>query len=441
MINFTFEYAVTSHIDSAQLSAVQSKLNHELNHIKQALADKNYDSHYSSVYLPHDEQMLADVQRVIKEKQKLSPTVLIVVGIGGSNLGTMAVHEALNGKLYNELNPLLRIYFAETVDTDSIANIRSLMDAELQKGNNVLLNVVSKSGGTTETIANFELLLESLKKFRHDNWHESIVATTGKDSSLWQWAYKNNCTTLEIPNKVGGRYSVFTPVGLFPLGFLGVDIKQLRAGARDILKNCIDDDLRGNYAAMGASVAYSLYQKGFFINDLFMFDPVFESLGKWSRQLVGESLGKKQTIAGKLEHVGITPTVSIGSTDLHSVGQLYLAGPYDKLTTFISVQEQDQRVGIPNWPEFDALVPHIQGKSLETIMDAIVNGTKFAFTQDERPFLSIEFPKKSAYYIGQFMQYKMVETIYLGHLFDVNPFDQPAVENYKTETKRILAHE
>jgi glucose-6-phosphate isomerase len=438
---FRFEYIPTSHIDSSSLGSLHSPLGYEITHIKKALESSQYDSPYTIVNLPTDNDLLNRVQEIIIEKKKQSPTLLIVIGIGGSNLGTMAVHEAINGTFYNELNPLMRVYFADTVDTDSIAAIRSLMQIELEKGNNVLLNVISKSGSTTETIANFEVLLDELKRFRKDTWHDFVVATTDKGSPLWNWAILHKCSSLEIPQKIGGRYSVFSAVGLFPLGLLGVDIKQLRAGAADMIKNCIGSDLRTNYATAGAATAYALYKKGFMIHNLFIFDSALKSLGDWNRQLVAESLGKKESIAGNLVETGITPTVSIGSTDMHSMAQLYLAGPYHTFFTFITVQQTHNHIQLPQWKEFDALVAHIQGKSLETIMDAIENGTKFAFAQNERPFMSIEFPEKSAYYIGQFMQYKMIETIYLGKLFDINPFDQPAVESYKQETKRILAHE
>ncbi len=414
MKQFKFEYAATSHVDSSEFTSVQSKLEHEIGHIKKALQEKNYDTHYSSVYLPHDQQLFDHVKSVIKEKQAVSPTAMVVIGIGGSSLGALSVHEALNGALYNEHHPLNRVYFAETVDTDSIASIRSLLEVELQKGNAILLNVISKSGKTTETIANFQVFLALLKQYRPDDWQQLVVATTDEGSPLSNWATGAGCTTLAIPAKVGGRYSVFSAVGLFPLGMLGIDLDQLRAGARDILKNCTNSDIRENYAAAGAAIRYSLYQRGYTINDLFLFDPSLETLGKWNRQLVAESLGKKHTIAGKLVEVGITPTVSIGSTDLHSTGQLYLGGPRNKLTTFVTVQEQAERIGIPDWPEFDSLVPHLQGKSLQTIMDAIANATKFVFQEDERPFISIAFGQKSAYAIGQFMQYKMAETIYLG---------------------------
>lgn len=156
---------------------------------------------------------------------------------------------------------------------------------------------------------------------------------------------------------------------------------------------------------------------------------------------MAESLGKEFDRNGRKVNVGITPTVSVGSTDLHSVAQLYLGGPYDKFTTFISIENSRSRLLVPLRDDYSDLVPGIDGKSLDEILSAILEGTKEAFRKDKRPFIEISLPDKSESAIGQFMQLKMIETMYLGHLLNVNPFDQPDVEKYKKETRRILAGE
>jgi len=138
-------------------------------------------------------------------------------------------------------------------------------------------------------------------------------------------------------------------------------------------------------------------------------------------------------------NIGITPTVSIGSTDLHSMAQLYLGGPYDKFTTFVCVEESNSDIDVPELGDYSEIVSGIQGKSLKTIMNAILEGTKRAFKKDKRPFVEATLPDKSEHSIGQFLQFKMIDTIYLGYLLDVNPFDQPSVESYKSETRKILA--
>ena len=153
---------------------------------------------------------------------------------------------------------------------------------------------------------------------------------------------------------------------------------------------------------------------------------------------MAESLGKEFNKKMETVNIGITPVISIGSTDLHSMAQLYLGGPYDKFTTFLSIENSNSHIKVPTLKEYSKLVYGIQGMSLESVMSAIVDGTKTAFRQGGRPFMEIKLPCKSEYSIGQFLQFKMIETIFLGYLLDVNPFDQPNVENYKEETRKIL---
>ena len=366
-------------------------------------------------------ESIAKVKELVAHKQKHNPAMMIVVGIGGSNLGTQAVYEAVYGK---EGNPHFPLFFADTVDSDYIHSLLQRAEHALKNKRNIIISVISKSGTTTETVANFECFLELLKKYHPNTYHEFVVAITDEGSASWNLAGKLKFDRLAIPKEIGGRYSVFTPVGLFCLCFAQINIDELIYGAQKA------DTMS---AAISASIIAYHYAHGKNIHDLFVFDSALESLGKWYRQLMGESLGKD----GK----GITPTVSIGSTDLHSVGQLYLGGPHDKTTAFITINRANHQVNIPKMDEFNTLVPHLQGKSLATIMKAILEGTQKAYVQNKIPFFTYEIPKKSACYIGQFLQFKMIEMIYLGALLDVNPFDQPQVELYKLQTRKILAHE
>ncbi len=397
-----------------------------------------YEDERASINLPDDKIVLDETRKIIQRKSILSPQYLVVIGIGGSNLGTMAVQEALQGKLHNQTNEGIKVLWADTVDSDQIGKTSKVIESSLDTGNNVLLNVISKSGETTETIANLEILLSLLEKHLND-LSEFVVVTSDKDSELWKLALEEKYDILEIPKKVEGRYSVFSPVGLFPLGLLGLDIEHLLDGARHMRDMCIKMDIEENPAAVGAAIHYLQYCRRNNIADLFLFSTDLESMGKWYRQLLAESLGKEHNRKGKRVNVGITPTVSIGSTDLHSVAQLYLGGPYDKFTTFVSVARDDLHISVPVMRQYSKIVQGIQGKRLEEIMDAILEGTKRAYRNDKRPFIQIEIPDKSEYSIGQFLQLKMVETIYLGYLLDVNPFDQPNVESYKEETRKILS--
>lgn len=369
----------------------------------------------------NDAQGIASIKSLIDSKKKHNPAMMIVVGIGGSNLGAQAVYEAIYGKEGNLHFPL---YFADTVDSDRIHSLLQRAEHALQNKRHILVAVISKSGTTTETIANFECFLALLKKYHPNNYHESVIAITDEGSGLWNVAGQQKFDRLAIPKNIGGRFSVFTAVGLAPLYFAQVDIDEFIKGAQTANIEA---------AAISASTIAYHYEQGKNIHDIFVFDAGLEGIGKWYRQLMGESLGKN----GK----GITPTVSVGSTDLHSVGQLYLGGPADRSTTFLNVMHPHHEVMVPEMNDYEKLVPHLQGKTLASIMHAIFEGTQRAYIENKSPFITISFPKKSAFYLGQKMQTRMNQIIMLGHLLDVNPFDQPQVELYKTQTRKILADE
>jgi len=410
-------------VASAELSLFGRRLTKEIAAMQNV---KGYDDDRASISLPDDKSYHQVVRTMVNEKMRLKPSLIVVVGIGGSNLGTIAVQEAVLGKLYNQLNPKVKILYADTVDSGNISSVVQLVDKELSSGGRVMVNVVSKSGTTTETIANFEVLLGVLMKHKKD-YRKYVVATTDRESKLWGLAQEKGFATLEIPEKVGGRYSVFSAVGLFPLGMLGIDTGKLLKGASDMEKLCLHDDPKKNPAAISAIVHYDNYKKRRRISDTFLFGNDLESVGKWYRQLMGESLGKE----GK----GITPTFSVGSTDLHSVGQLYLGGPRDKLTTFISVGSV-KKVKVPSL-RF-RVVTGVEGNDLSGIMEAILSGVKAAYRKSKLPYMEIKLHDLGEEAIGALMQMKMIEMMYLGCLLKVNPFNQPDVESYKKETRRLL---
>ena len=432
-----FDYATVSQISKEKFKKHAS--DHCLSDKIKKIAlqvDNQYKSPYASLYCSFDKELLKTVKKVVKDKQKLRPTVLIVVGIGGSSLGTKAIQEAVLGRYYNASNPDIKIYFAQTVDADKTATIIRVMDKEFKQGNAVLLTVVTKSGTTTETIANFEVLLHLLKQEYPKTYYDYVVVVTDKDSVLWKQAEHEKFSLLEVPKNVGGRYSVFSAVGLFPLAMIGIDIDKLHEGAQEALHNCLQEDIFNNPAALSALFLHIHYQNKYTISDLFLFSIDLEAVGKLYRQLMGESIGKEVDLHGNKVMAGITPTVSLGSIDLHSVAQLYLGGPHDKMTTFITVKKTNIDIVVP--VSETSLLPHLSGKSFSEIMNAIIDGTKIAYYKNKRPFCSFELPEKNEYYVGQLMQIKMIEMMYIGYLMEVNPFDQPNVELYKKETHKIL---
>ncbi len=374
-----------------------------------------------------------------------SPNLVIVVGVGGSNLGALAVSQALLGPYHNSLEPNRQLIFADTTDAPSISAILSLARQCQDSGGSVVINVISKSGATLETMALFTILRDALPDLPSSH----IVVTTDASSALERQASASGWPCLTLPKMVGGRYSVFSNAGLFPLALMGIETGELLSGAAAMRKQCLAsgrDAAKNPALHIAAGLEYHRLQ-GRTIHDQFLFSNSLCGAGQWYRQLMAESLGKERKAAaggknqpagGKKIHVGITPTVSIGSTDLHSMVQLDLAGPADKTHRFVSVASFADDPRVPDDERLNSLVPHAGGKTVSQLMDSILHGAKTAFSARHIPFIDVRLPALSAHAMGQLMQMEMVEIMLLGRLMKVNAFDQPAVEEYKKETRKKL---
>ncbi len=391
---------------------------------------------YSFINTVNDEVMINQILTVAEEKKDLQPSLLFVIGIGGSNLGTLALQQALLGCYYNQLSDGLKIYYVDTLDPDYIHSLTTIAESALMLGKKILLHVVSKSGTTTETAVNLEIFLALLKKYYPNSFANYIVATTDKDSELWQLAKQEQWATLTIPDQLGGRYSVFSAVGLFPLAMLNINITALIQGARHANHICLTDNPQ-NGAALSAAWHYALLQKQYMVENLFLFSSQLSGVGLWWRQLVAESLGKATTLANNNNTHATLPIVSIGPTDLHSIGQLYLADAIAIRTTFITFSKYKNSVIIPHETS-STLVKNIYYKSNAHIMTALFHGIQQAYTHKELPYRTLLLPELDSYYLGQLLQHYMFEIVYLASLSDINPFDQPAVELYKSATRKIL---
>ena len=427
-----------SSLGNAELLTYREKLNDEFARMQHD-ASSIYDDDRASINLPLDLQHLKQCQKLAAQYKGVS--LIIVIGIGGSNLGTVAIQEAIFGKQHN-LNPgkKPRILYADTVDPDNITTINILLEQELKKGKKALINTISKSGGTTETIANHELLLKTLQKYRKKDYKKYVVVTTDEHSPLWDFAKREGFNALPIPKKVGGRYSVLSPVGLFPLTLLGINTKALLDGAAHMRAQCLKEEHAQNPAMIRASLLAYARASGKNVADNFYFKTDLESIGKWYRQLMGESIGKEWNKEhNKQVWMGLTPTVSIGSTDLHSMAQLYFGGPNDKFFSIVTIEKNNDAVRVPDIHAYDALVNNVQNKKFSTIMGAISNGVMITLQKQQRPYCHISLPDASEHSIGALLQLHMMEMMYLAALLGVNAFDQPNVEAYKIETKKILA--
>ncbi|MGM5483676.1 MAG: hypothetical protein ACQER9_02030 [Nanobdellota archaeon] len=423
------DYENYGNLESKKRKLYEKKLSDEIDLIKKEMK-KDYSTSYASLNLSFDNGLIELIKEFGKGYKSVSS--IYVVGIGGSNLGTKAVAEAVRGTYANELNKK-KIYFADTTDDFLMEDILKMIEKDLEKRKKIVINVISKSGKTTETIANFQVIKQLLEKYDRD-LSKDVVVTTMKNSPLYDYAVKNAIPSLKIPANVGGRYSVFSSVGLFPLFVYDIDIDKLVKGAKESIGEnlCLK-----SISSEEAMRQYFFYKKGVNISVIFLFRPYLESLGKWYRQLIAESLGKEKSINDKYVFRGLTPCYAIGSTDLHSMAQLYLGGPKDKYFKFIlPVDKKSLKIlkdrGIKN------VVEEIQGKKMNDVTKAIEKGVIGAFRKSKIPFSEF-FINGKEYDLGYLMQSLMIETIFLGRLMNVNPFDQPSVEKYKKITRNELS--
>jgi len=421
----------STEIDTSQLPDLSSYLQT----IQSAVSAHTYEKQEGSPGLGDDTETLSLVQDMAKQMVSDELKYVIDIGIGGSNLGAKAVYDALHG-YFDTLDPerTPRLLFADTNDPEYLSQLIRFLKQKVHKPQEIIINVISKSGGTTETITNAEVVLSALS---HLDIKDRVVVTTEKTSPMGHAVEKRGFRFLPHPN-VGGRYSILSTVGLFPLACVGVDIEALRSGAVAARENGLAGGVENSIALRSARTLFAHLLKGYIIHDTFFFHPELESLGKWYRQLTGESLGKEQDLDGKTVFAGMTPTVSVGSTDLHSMAQLYLGGPRNKITTFVSSAKSDS-VRTPAEFVFDGLVSNITDRPIHEIMSAILEGTKVAYTKQKLPYMHIELDAIDEHSIGAFMQMRMIEMMLLARMMNINAFDQPHVEIYKKEVKRILA--
>lgn len=402
--------------------------------LRHVVEEGGYGVSEASINASSDEELLEAVEGVCRELVSDSLRYVFLVGIGGSNLGTEAVYDALFHARDMVPHAAPRLVTLDANNPATLAGVEAIIKTITTKAEFVVV-AVSKSGGTTETIANTEILLALLTTQCGSAVADRVVIVSDEGSPFFQAGQTARMHTFALPPVIGGRYSVFTAVGMVPLALLGIPVRELLAGAEAAVSAGVQSDFIQNEAAALAVVVQDAYKRGLFIHNAFFFASELETLGKWWRQLVGESLGKT-TIDGE-RTVGITPTVAIGSTDLHSMGQLYLGGPKQTFTLFVGVETSREYV-VPTERTFGALVPMITGKTVKDIQDAILEGTKTAYRERERLYVEWRMPEASAFELGYFMQTMMITTMLVGKLLQVNPFDQPDVEVYKKVTKQLL---
>ena len=371
---------------------------------------------------------------------------LVVLGIGGSALGTIALNTALNAPYHNLLTRRQRKGYPRLFVMENIDPVSFRAMLRLCRPQKTLFNVISKSGGTAETIAQCMVVVEALeKKLGAASLKDHLVVTTSPrapeapKSLLHPVAGKYDLQTFEIPVHLGGRFSVFSPVGMFPAAMLGLDLDAMAEGCAAMDARCSQPDLMENPAYLHAAVQFLMdTRKGKHISVMMPYADSLRDVAEWYRQLWAESLGKRFSLDGEEVFRGQTPVNALGATDQHSQVQLYREGPNDKLFNIIEVRRFDKTVRIPDTLQGIPELDYLRGKSLNKLMAAELRGTVDALKESIRPVVRISLPRVNAHTVAQLMYLLEVETAMAGRLYNVNTFDQPGVEAGKRIARRLM---
>ncbi|TWT45714.1 Glucose-6-phosphate isomerase [Phycisphaerae bacterium RAS1] len=390
--------------------------------------------------LPADAAMLKSVQAAVKKYRRECDN-LVVLGIGGSALGNIALQTALSAPTYNLLPPAKRrgprLFVMDNVDPVQIGALLDLLGPSLKK---TVFNVISKSGETAETAAQFLIVHDLLEKKlgRRGLLKQMVITTDPQGGTLRQFADQRGFDTLPVPAGVGGRFSVLSAVGLFSAGMCGIDLKKLLAGAKDMGKRAAEANVRKNPAAMLALLLNAFYIRGKRLHVMMPYSFQLKDMADWYRQLWAESLGKQKDRQGRPTTVGATPIKALGATDQHSQVQLYREGPNDKVFIFLEVEKFGREVKIPRGGELPESMTYLQGATLGDLFRAEKRATEFALVASQRPCLTIRFPKVDEAGVGQFIMLWEAATTIMGGLLNIDPYDQPAVELGKQMTFGLM---
>ncbi len=380
------------------------------------------------------------VKEILKSAREIRKKFdsFVVLGIGGSALGPMTAFQALCHLHHNELpkakRKAPRFYVEDNVDPVRMKDLLDVLD--LKK---TCFNVISKSGATSETLAQLLLITALLKEAGEKPKEHFIFTTDPEKSDLLELSKKlGGVKCFPIPRGVGGRFSELSAVGLLPAAVLGIDIKALLLGAADMDKHCKSGDLFKNPALMGAVLQTIAMGKGKNISVLMPYSDNLRCFADWYAQLWAESLGKNMTLDKRPCHLGQTPVKAVGATDQHSQLQLYTEGPFDKVVTFLSVGNYRKSVPIPDLRTGLLNVDFLGGHSLEELIAAENRATAHALKEAGRLNATVRIPEINAFTLGELFYFFELMTAYAGYLLNVNAYDQPGVEAGKKATFALL---
>ncbi len=404
----------------------QVQLAHELLHSKKG-AGSNFTGW---VDLPenYDKDEFYKIKKCA-EKIKSNSDIFIVIGIGGSYLGARAAIEFLKSSSYNSLTKdFPQIYFAgNNMSSDSLNDLLSIC-----KGKDISINIISKSGTTTEPAIAFRIFRDYLEqKYGKDETKNRIYCTTDKTKgTLKKLAEKEGYETFIIPDNIGGRFSILTAVGLLPIAVCGVDIENFMIGANEARLNLLISDLEKNDCYKYAAIRNILYRKGKNIEILVNYEPSFSMMSEWFKQLFGESEGKNNK--------GIFPASATFSTDLHSLGQFIQDGTKMLFETVVLIDKSQHDIILKNDIENIDGLNFMQGKSISYINKKAFQGTVLAHTDGNIPNIILNIPERNERELGYLIYFFEKACAISGYILGVNPFDQPGVESYKKNMFALL---
>ena len=388
--------------------------------------------------LPYNQkEIVADIISTAKDIKKKFDN-FVVLGIGGSALGPIAVFQALCHLRHNELPKSKRkapkLYVEDNVDPERMNALLDVLDL-----NKTMFNVVTKSGATSETMAQYLIIMDILKKRFGDKAKDHMIATTSANKgNLIKIAKEEGLKTFYIPDGVGGRFSELCPVGLLPAAVVGVDIKALLKGAAYMDKLCKNKDITKNPALMTALLEVLSMKRGRNISVMMPYADSLKYIADWYCQLWGESLGKAVDNDGNYVYAGQTPVKALGVTDQHSQVQLYREGPFDKVITIIGVENFRSEVQISNGCEAIPDVNFLCGHTMNELINTEREATEYALTTAKRANFTIMLPEVNAFTIGQLLYMFEMETAYAGAMLNIDTFNQPGVEGGKNATYALF---
>ena len=385
----------------------------------------------------NQEEVVAKINKTAKRLQE-SCEYFVVLGIGGSALGPIAVFTALKHFYYNELPKNVRkgpkFYVVDNVDPDRMNALFDIIEPE-----KTVFNVITKSGSTSETMSQYLIVMDMLTKKLGKKAAEHIIATTSETKgNLIKLAKQYGFETFYIPEGVGGRFSELSPVGLLPAAVVGIDIAAMLTGAREMDEKCKSDDMHKNPALASAVLQHLSVLQGKNIGVIMPYSDALKYVADWYAQLWAESLGKEVDNNGKTVNAGQTPVKALGVTDQHSQVQLYNEGPFDKVITFLEVENQNTTCTIPHGCEEYPNVNFLCGHTLNELLSKELFATRYNLAKRGRVNYTISMDCINERNIGALLYMFQLQTAYAGALLNIDTYNQPGVEGGKNATYALF---